>query len=143
MMELAAIVLASAMQLKAADSKDVKCIADVVYFEARGEPTKGKIAVANVIKNRLNDPKYPKSYCKVTHQKGQFSFHWDRKPNIINDKRAYETARQIAIALVLNKLRDITNGAVSFKKVGIRSSSFYKLKHNVRIGKHDFYGYTT
>ena len=41
------------------------CIAVAVYYEARGEPTAGQIAVAQVIRNRIEDPRYPVVHCTL------------------------------------------------------------------------------
>ena len=37
----------------------VTCLAIAIYFEARGEPDVGQIAVGNVIVNRTKDPRFP------------------------------------------------------------------------------------
>jgi spore germination cell wall hydrolase CwlJ-like protein len=44
------------------------CVAVAVYFEARGEPTAGQVAVAHVIRNRIEDPRYPDNACDVVKQ---------------------------------------------------------------------------
>ena len=44
------------------------CVAIAVYFEARGEPTAGQLAVAHVIHNRIEDPRYPDNACDVVKQ---------------------------------------------------------------------------
>jgi len=55
-------------------SEDLHCLAGAVYFEARGEPLAGQLAVAQVIVNRAEDARFPASYCGVVRQRGQFSF---------------------------------------------------------------------
>jgi spore germination cell wall hydrolase CwlJ-like protein len=50
------------------------CLAEAIYHEARGEPILGKIAVAQVIKNRIASPAYPDTICKVVFQPGQFTW---------------------------------------------------------------------
>ena len=47
---------------------DWKCLAEAIYFESRGEPLAGQIAVAEVILNRVDSPAYPNTVCGVTHQ---------------------------------------------------------------------------
>lgn len=138
-MSTAAIALVFVMELKAAVSKDIKCLTNAIYFEARGESLKGKMAVANVIDNRVNDPKFPKTYCDVIHEKNQFSYLWDGIPNKITDKAAFIEARKVARMLVTNKLRDNTNGALFYKKIGIHSPFFNKLKRVKRIENHEFF----
>ncbi|WP_235917551.1 cell wall hydrolase [Croceibacterium xixiisoli] len=55
-------------------SGDVRCLAQAVYFEARGEPLDGQLAVARVIINRAESGLFPDNYCDVVTQRGQFSF---------------------------------------------------------------------
>ena len=53
---------------------DMKCLAEAVYFEARGEPLDGQLAVAEVVINRSQSGLYPADYCSVVTQPAQFSF---------------------------------------------------------------------
>ncbi|MBV9969633.1 MAG: cell wall hydrolase, partial [Xanthobacteraceae bacterium] len=67
-------------------AKHEKCLADAIYFEARGEPVRGQIAVAQVVMNRVFSRYYPNSVCGVVYQSSsrracQFSFACDRIPN--------------------------------------------------------------
>lgn len=58
----------------AALDEELNCIATAVYFEARGEPFDGQLAVAEVVMNRARSGRYPASYCAVVKQPWQFSF---------------------------------------------------------------------
>ena len=55
-------------------SRDMRCLAQAVYFEARGEPLSGQLAVARVVVNRAESDAFPSDYCGVVTQRGQFSF---------------------------------------------------------------------
>jgi len=55
-------------------STDMKCLAQAVYFESRGEPLAGQLAVAEVVINRAKSGYYPSDYCSVITQRAQFSF---------------------------------------------------------------------
>ncbi|MFC3096566.1 cell wall hydrolase [Alteraurantiacibacter palmitatis] len=55
-------------------SAEMTCLAQAVYFEARGEPLHGQLAVARVVINRAASPRFPDDYCAVVKQPGQFSF---------------------------------------------------------------------
>ena len=55
-------------------SPDMRCLAQAVYFEARGEPLAGQLAVARVVINRAASGLYPADYCSVVAQPKQFSF---------------------------------------------------------------------
>ena len=46
----------------------ITCLAIAIYFEARGEPVDGQIAVGNVILNRAKDPRFPNDVCSVITQ---------------------------------------------------------------------------
>jgi len=138
MIAISALALAFAIEMRTVVSQDITCLTEAIYFEARGEVIGGQVAVANVIKNRVSSS-YNKTYCDVVHQKGQFSYYWDKLPNKYNDKAAFIKARKIAKLVVANKLHDNTNGSVFFKKKGTHSKPFNKLKHTISIGNHDFY----
>ena len=55
-------------------SRDMRCLAQAVYFEARGEPLEGQLAVARVVINRAESSVFPDDYCSVVTQRSQFSF---------------------------------------------------------------------
>lgn len=46
----------------------ITCLAIAIYFEARGEPDVGQVAVGNVILNRTRDPRFPNDVCSVITQ---------------------------------------------------------------------------
>ena len=66
--------LVTSMDEDAALSEELRCLAGAVYFEARGEPLYGQLAVAEVVINRAQDSRWPASYCGVVYQRAQFSF---------------------------------------------------------------------
>jgi spore germination cell wall hydrolase CwlJ-like protein len=55
-------------------STELRCLAGAIYYESKGEPLAGQLAVAEVIINRARSGRYPKSLCGVVTQPGQFSF---------------------------------------------------------------------
>ena len=55
-------------------SADLRCLAQAVYFESRGEPLTGQLAVARVVINRAESELFPDDYCSVVTQRAQFSF---------------------------------------------------------------------
>ena len=56
---------------------EVMCIAMAVYWEARGEPLAGRFAVAEVVINRMHDPRYPSDACSVVYDGGETpSVYW-------------------------------------------------------------------
>ena len=127
-------------------NKEQKCLAEGIYFEARGEAVKGQAAVAQVILNRVRNPHYPDTICGVVYQnedwrnRCQFSFACDHIPDIVTSPRHWKIAKEIAMA--------VTAGKIWFKDVG--SATHYHatyvspawgptMKRVEKIGKHIFY----
>ncbi len=92
---LAAAVAAQAMPSDA--SAELACLAGAIFYEAKGEPLAGQLAVAEVILNRTQSGRYPKSICGVVTQRGQFSFvRGGRIPSINPSRSDYRTAMAVA-----------------------------------------------
>ena len=68
----------------------ITCLAENIYFEARGESFKAKIAVANVTRNRVEDSRWPSTYCEVIQQ-GPVRESWKTKQNndLLPSERVY------------------------------------------------------
>ncbi len=74
-----------------------RCLAGAVYFEAKGEPLAGQLAVANVIINRSKSGRFPSDVCGVVKQRGQFSFvRGGAIPSIDESRATYRTALAVA-----------------------------------------------
>ena len=83
-------------------SRELMCLAQAVYFESRGEPLAGQLAVARVIINRSASPQFPDDYCSVVTQKSQFSFV--RRGRIPEPNKASDAwARATAIARIAHQ----------------------------------------
>lgn len=65
---------AVAAQTATIDDEELNCLAIGVYYESKGEPLAGQLAVADVILNRTTSGRFPTSVCGVLTQRGQFSF---------------------------------------------------------------------
>ncbi len=94
---------AQQLGLEGADRvKHEKCLAQAVYFEARNEPVRGQVAVAQVVMNRVFSPYYPKDVCSVVYQNAhrllscQFTFACDGQPESIRERGAWARAQRIA-----------------------------------------------
>ena len=86
-------------ELPAADelSDEMRCLAGAVYFESRGEPLAGQLAVAQVVINRSESSRFPSSYCGVVYQRAQFSFvRGGSMPRIKTGSAAWDRAKKIA-----------------------------------------------
>ena len=86
-------------QMPAGDNltDEMRCLAGAVYFEARGEPLAGQLAVAQVVINRSESSRFPSSYCGVVYQRAQFSFvRSGTMPRIKTGSDAWARAKAIA-----------------------------------------------
>jgi spore germination cell wall hydrolase CwlJ-like protein len=87
-------------------AKAEKCLAEVIYFEARGEAVRGQIAVAQVVMNRAFSGKYPNDVCGVVYQNKhrhmacQFTFACDNYADVIREPDMWERAKKIAKAML-------------------------------------------
>jgi spore germination cell wall hydrolase CwlJ-like protein len=52
--------------------RQLKCMADNIYYEAAMEPAEGKLAVAQIVMNRSESPDFPKDICQVIYQRNSF-----------------------------------------------------------------------
>lgn len=116
-----------------------RCLATAVYFEARGEPVRGQFAVAEVILNRVGDPRYPDSVCGVVNQSCQFSYTCDGKPERIREPEAFLRAGKIAELMLRGADRALTDGATHFHTTAVRPDWSRRLPRTAQIGAHFFY----
>jgi N-acetylmuramoyl-L-alanine amidase len=122
------------------DTKEAYCLAQVIYFEARGEPTKGQLAVAQVTINRRDSNLFPSTICGVVSQKNpcQYSWYCDGKSNTLpNSEEAYR-AQLLAIDILINNPDDVTGGALFFHSTSV-NPGWHNLEKTVEIGAHVFY----
>ncbi|WP_095012339.1 cell wall hydrolase [Tsuneonella mangrovi] len=85
------------MPTREALTPEMKCLAGAVYFESRGEPLAGQLAVAKVVINRAESDAFPSDYCGVVFQRAQFSFvRGGQMPHIRKSSPAWKRAKAIA-----------------------------------------------
>lgn len=90
---------AVAAQDAAAEDQALRCLAGAIYYEAKGEPLAGQLAVAEVILNRAKSGRFPPDVCGVILQRGQFGFvRGGTIPSIDQGRPAWK--RSVAIAKV-------------------------------------------
>lgn len=68
------LAAAVAAQPASVDDDQLNCLAAGIYYESKGEPLEGQLAVAEVILNRASSGRFPSTVCGVLKQRGQFSF---------------------------------------------------------------------
>ena len=129
-----------------------ECLAIAIYFEARGEPIAGQLAVASVILNRVTSPKFPNTICGVVKQGPryktgkrlpirnmcQFSFYCDGKSDNPVEKDPWDTARWVANYMINNNI-NLTEGSTYYHTTDIQPKWSGVLKRVVTIGNHIFY----
>lgn len=116
-------------------SAELQCLADNVYFEARGESFRGKLAVAMVTLNRTRLPDYPDTICGVVYQKDQFS--WTRKKHKITDIDAWSDAIVVAHLAIENSQILGNFKATHYHNTSVNPN--WGLHKVAKIGKHLFY----
>ncbi|MDA9046252.1 cell wall hydrolase [Planktomarina temperata] len=130
---------------KPTGGKQWACLAEAIYFEARGEPVEGQFAVAEVILNRVDSPKFPNSICKVVRQGTgrkhacQFSYNCDGKLEYIVNGSAYDQTKRVARVSMDRKTRPLTKGATFYHATFVSPSWARSFQHVATIGVHKFY----
>ena len=123
----------------------VKCLAEAMYFEARGEDVLGQYAVAEVILNRVDSKEFPNSVCKVISEGAtklhacQFSYNCDGKPEYVNDLKSYKRILKLSNMLYGGSARILTDGATFYHSTAVSPSWMTKMKKTSEIGQHIFY----
>ncbi len=128
-------------------AKAEKCLADAVYFEARGEPVRGQMAVAQVVMNRVFSGRYPNNVCGVVYQNAnrhlacQFTFACEGKNlSRIDEPEMWAQAKRIA--------KDTLDGKIWLAEVGhathyhaywVHPSWVHEMARVYKLGVHTFY----
>jgi spore germination cell wall hydrolase CwlJ-like protein len=113
--------------------QESECLAQTLYFEARGESEDGVYAVADVILNRKLDKKYPDTICGVVNQKGQFTYDHSLKPK---NKKVYHKMRYIALKSIFTHT---DNGILYYHNITVNPKWSRKLEKVTKIDNHIFY----
>ncbi len=127
---------------------ELLCLAENVYFEARGEPLAGQYAVAEVTLNRVRSPLFPSSVCEVVHEKrwdairkryvGAFS--WTELASVRRaDGAAWERALAVAEAVYDGEHEPMTDGALFYHATSIEPSWARTMERVAQFGGHAFY----
>ena len=126
------------------------CLAEAVYYEARSESFEGKLAVANVVLERLRRKDFPNTICKVVHDgvywknnivrnKCAFSYYCDGKhERMLNDKAKQDAYNIADLSLNGIKLTD-TMGCTHYHAVYVKPTWIDSFIYVTKIGHHLFY----
>jgi spore germination cell wall hydrolase CwlJ-like protein len=129
-----------------ARAKSERCLAEAIYFEARGEPERGQKAVAQVVMNRVFSGFYPDNVCGVVYQNAhrrlacQFTFACDGIPDRVREPEMWTQAKRIA--------RDTLDGKIWLPEIG-KATHYHAnyvhpwwvrtMRKHKKIGVHIFY----
>ncbi len=127
-------------------TRDLDCLTQAVYYEARGESPRGQAAVAQVVINRVRHPAFPKSVCAVVFQGAgggkadcQFSFVCDGSLRQARDRQAWRRARAVASRALSGEVMSDIGPATHFHKTGLGDIWGEGLVKVSEIGMHAFY----
>jgi spore germination cell wall hydrolase CwlJ-like protein len=137
------------------ENNDIYCMAQNIYFEAGNQPLAGKIAVAQVVLNRLEHPNYPTTMCDVIYQakwkenwlgnlvpirhQCQFSWFCDGKSDDPVDSPTWMNSLKVAADVVQGKYGDITEGSTHYHSIYVHPYWADSLNETVVINEHIFY----
>ncbi len=114
--------------------REQRCLAEAVYFESRGEPLEGQLAVAQAIINRVESGRFADTVCGVVAQPGQFSFN----RNAARGGRDWTVAQAIAAVAMRDLWHEVAPRAMSFHAVRV-SPGWRDRTRVATIGRHVFY----
>lgn len=122
-----------------------RCLAEALYFEARGESAKGLFAVGEVILNRVDSASYPNSICRVINQGTgrkfacQFTYTCDGTPERVSEPAAFRRVGKVARLLIDGVPRELTAGATHYHTRAVNPSWARRFPRTAQIGAHNFY----
>ena len=163
------MVLAQAMDyniISQEEEPEAYCLAQNILFESSTEPLAGKIAVALVVLNRVNDARYPNTVCAVIKEgpvyeswktrkdpnlkpedriyfpvrhRCQFSWFCDGKSDNIKPTENWYESQIVALQIIDGKYDDITEGSTHYHATWVSPAWKHTLKFIGQIGDHLYY----
>jgi len=125
--------------------QEATCLAQAIYYEARGESNAGQLAVAEVVMNRVRSGNYPGSICGVVFQGAaratgcQFSFTCDGSLDKPAEGLAWQKAERLARNVVLGHAESLVGSATHYHAAYVDPYWAGSLERTTRIGRHIFY----
>ncbi len=134
------------LPLSVGTKKEQRCLAEAIYFEARGENDEGQIAVAQVVLNRVKNPSYPNSICGVVYQnrhkrnRCQFSFACDGIKDRISSPGAWAKAQRLALEVLDGKqYLKLVDASTHYHATYVNPRWAKSMAKRGQIGEHIFY----
>lgn len=125
--------------------RELGCLTEALYFEARGEDIEGQIAVAEVVLTRVDSTHWPNTVCGVVRQGDkratgcQFSYTCDGKPEEIKNKKAWAFAERIAKLMLQGAPRRLTGRATHYHADYVAPRWARTMEKTAEVGVHIFY----
>ena len=134
-------------------NNDYHCLASNIYWEARNQPLLGKLAVAQVTQNRVENKRFPNTICNVVKQTKfypsgridlhscQFSWYCDGKSDepLLHEIEHYEEAFYLAVDFIEERPIDVTEGSTHYHSIKVNPNWADHLEKVVQIEEHIFY----
>jgi hypothetical protein len=127
-------------------NQSLDCLALNIYHEARGEPLDGRVAVAQVVMNRVGDAEFPGQVCDVVRQGGersrdrcQFSWWCDGRGDRPDDLAAWTGSKDLARRILAGSVADPTGGALWYHADHVTPNWDMDIVRQAKIGRHVFY----
>ena len=133
------------LDLAEREKLELDCLAKAVYYEARSESTRGQMAVAEVVMNRVNDTRFPKTVCGVVYQGQtrevgcQFTFTCDGSLHIAPAGPAWDRARDVALHVALGLNKPVTDHATHYHTDYVNPYWSPGMVKTAEVGQHIFY----
>ncbi|MDZ7628123.1 MAG: cell wall hydrolase [Parvularculaceae bacterium] len=135
----------STVEIARLDAEERNCLAEAIYYEARSESRVGRMAVADVILNRVASPVYPDSICGVVYQGSerrtgcQFSFTCDGSMKARRSQRQWRDAELLAGAVLAGVRKPVSRSATHYHADYVSPPWAQTLSPTATIGTHKFY----
>jgi spore germination cell wall hydrolase CwlJ-like protein len=143
---LQAVVAAqvSSASLPPEEIKDVTCLAQNIWFEARGSSAEDQLAVAHVVMNRVASRHYPDDVCEVIWQPKQFSWTHDGRSDRVRfanaqDRLIWKELVQISMAALEGEMPDPTGGATHYHADYVTPAWSSRMRQLIQIDDHIYY----
>jgi N-acetylmuramoyl-L-alanine amidase len=129
-------------------AREIRCLAENIYFEARGETLQGQYAVAEVTMNRLASPYFPDTICDVVHDtrwdtaRGRMVAHfsWTAfKLRLESGSPAWKQAMDVATTVYHGYYEPVVPDALFYHATSVQPYWASSKKVVARIGNHIFY----
>lgn len=121
------------------NEREIMCMSTAIYSEARGESLISKVAVGQVILNRVYHEKHPDSICEVVYEPWQFSYIERAKPDY--NSKAWKDSVKAAVHTQAYLVDDVTYGSTMYANFNLVTPrwDFSKLEKVGKVGAHTFY----